>query len=237
MKQTRYHIQSAGAAESSIHEDGRVRSEAGLEIDHASCRTGVRDEPEGTEQWDGSRETYLFRDSGIARRYNSTGKVSCIGLLKSVDTNGDEIGQGSLIEQTHTMAKRRLESDSQGGIARGREMLVELKSWSALTPQMVGAADEGNLDQQHYFVDVSARNQWRPTARIWCRCVEQRPIDRCDLGSRETDRELFPRVILPSRPPPPHFFYNFNKTQLEMHLEVSNLHVGYSKNMFILAST
>ena len=46
--------------------------------------------------------------------------ASCIGLLKSVDTNGDEIEEGSSIGRTLTMAERRLESDSQGGITRGR---------------------------------------------------------------------------------------------------------------------
>jgi len=92
-------------------EGGKGRREAGLDIDHARCRTRVGDELGGTEQWDGSRETYQFRDSGPTRRSDSTGKASCIGLLKSVDTNGDEIEEWSLIEQTLTMAERRLESD------------------------------------------------------------------------------------------------------------------------------
>jgi len=50
---------------------------AGLDIDHARCRTRFGDELGGTEQWDGSHETYQFRDSGIARRSNSTGSASC----------------------------------------------------------------------------------------------------------------------------------------------------------------
>ena len=75
------------------------------------CRTGVGDELGGTEKWDGSRETYQFRDFGLARRSNSTGKASCIGLLRSVDTNGDEIEEGCSIGRTLTMAERRLESD------------------------------------------------------------------------------------------------------------------------------
>jgi len=62
------------------------------------------------EQWDGSRETYHLRDSGIARRSNSTGKASCIGLLKFVDTNG-EIEEWSSMGRTLTMDERSLESD------------------------------------------------------------------------------------------------------------------------------
>ena len=85
------------------------------------------DELGGTEKWDGSHETYKFRDSGISRRSNSTGKAGCIGLLKSVDTNGDEIEEE--LDRTNTYdGRRRLESDLQGGITRGREMLDELRS-------------------------------------------------------------------------------------------------------------
>ena len=77
-------------------------------MDHTRCRTRIGDE---LEQRDGSRETYQLRDSGIVRRSNSTGKASCIGLLKSVDTNADEIEEGCSIGRTLTMAERRLESD------------------------------------------------------------------------------------------------------------------------------
>jgi len=79
----------------------KERRKAGLDI----CRTGVGDELGGTEKWDGSRETYQFRDSGISRRSNSTGKAGCIGLLKSVDPNGDQIEEGSSIGRTLTMAE------------------------------------------------------------------------------------------------------------------------------------
>ena len=76
---------------------GKERRKARLDIDHARCRTGVGDELGGMEQRDGSRETCQFRDSGIARRSNSTRKASCIGLLKSVDTNSDGIEEGCSI--------------------------------------------------------------------------------------------------------------------------------------------
>jgi len=94
-----------GAAQSSI-----VRSERKQDLTWTTQHVGL-ELVMSWEQRDGSRETYQLRDSGIVRRSNSTGKASCIGLLKSVDTNGDEIEEGCSIGRTLTMAERRLESD------------------------------------------------------------------------------------------------------------------------------
>jgi len=86
------------------------------------------------------------------------------------------------------------------------------------------------------FVDVSVGNQWRPTAKIWCRCVEVQNSDRSivDFGFKGNG----PGVV-PTRNPAVSatLLNNFSKTQLELHLEASNLHVSCVKNMFIPAST
>jgi len=86
-------------------------------------------------------------------------------------------------------------------------------------------------------VDASTGNQWRPTEGSG---VDVLNSDQCIVGDLGNGFKGNGPGVIPTRNlavSASTLLNNFNKTQLELHLEASNLHVSCVKNMFIPAST